>query len=113
VFTNIVDFDTQYGHRRDVNGYALALEQFDLRLGELLAQIKETDLVILTADHGCDPTFPGSDHTREYVPLLIRGEIQPGSIGIRETFADIGQSLAEYFHMAPMPYGKSFINLTD
>ncbi len=110
VFTNIVDFDTLYGHRRDVNGYALALEQFDLRLGELLAQVKESDLVILTADHGCDPTFAGTDHTREYVPLLAKGNIQSGSIGVRSSFADISQSLAEYFEIPKMPYGKSFIN---
>ncbi|WP_343861963.1 phosphopentomutase [Aliiglaciecola litoralis] len=113
VFTNIVDFDTLYGHRRDVNGYALALEQFDLRLGELLTHVKDSDLVILTADHGCDPTFPGSDHTREFVPLLSKGAFQSGSIGIRETFADIGQSLAEYFDMPPMSNGKSFINHTQ
>ncbi len=112
VFTNIVDFDTLYGHRRDVNGYALALEKFDLRLGELLAQVKDTDLVILTADHGCDPTFSGTDHTREYVPVLARGNIQSGSIGVRNTFADIAQSLAEYFDLTPMPFGKSFLNRT-
>ncbi|XOV79858.1 MAG: phosphopentomutase [Aestuariibacter sp.] len=113
VFTNIVDFDSLYGHRRDVNGYALALEQFDRRLSELLQQVSTTDLLILTADHGCDPTFPGTDHTREYIPVLATGKLNNGCVGVRDTFADVAQSLAAYFGLSPMAYGQSFINETN
>lgn len=110
VMTNFVDFDMLYGHRRDVAGYAKALEYFDHRLPELLALLKTDDLLILTADHGCDPTWHGSDHTREHVPILVYGpSVKPGSLGIRETFADIGQTLAHYFHLSPMEYGTSFL----
>jgi len=110
VFTNFVDFDSAYGHRRDVAGYAAALEYFDSRLPELLAILKEDDVLIMTADHGCDPTWPGTDHTREHIPVLVYGEKVPaGSLGRRETFADIGQSLAEYFGTSDMDYGKSFL----
>ena len=98
VFTNFVDFDMLYGHRRDVSGYAAALEYFDERLPELQALMKEDDIMILCADHGCDPTWPGSDHTREHIPVLVYGQsVTPGSLGKRETFADIGQSLAAFF----------------
>ena len=110
VFTNFVDFDSEYGHRRDVPGYANALEYFDRRLPEVLAQLKDGDVLILTADHGCDPTWPGSDHTRENVPVLVYGNsIKPGSLGLRNTFADIGQSLCGHFGLSPMEYGKSFL----
>lgn len=110
VFTNFVDFDSAYGHRRDVAGYAAALEYFDSRLPELLAILKEDDVLIMTADHGCDPTWPGTDHTREHIPVLVYGEkVKAGSLGRRETFADIGQSLAEYFGTSDMDYGKSFL----
>jgi len=110
VFTNFVDFDMLYGHRRKVDGYASALEYLDTRLPEVLALMGEGDLLILCADHGCDPTWPGSDHTREYIPVLAYGAgITPGSLGRRETFADIGQSLATHFNLAPMDYGTSFI----
>ena len=110
VFTNFVDFDSEYGHRRDVPGYANALEYFDSRLPEVLAQLKDGDVLILTADHGCDPTWPGSDHTRENVPVLVYGNsIKPGSLGLRNTFADIGQSLCGHFGLSPMEYGKSFL----
>lgn len=95
IVTNFVDFDQNFGHRRDVEGYAQALEQFDLRLPELYSLLREDDVVIITADHGCDPTLPGSDHTREHVPVLVYGKrIVPESLGIRDTFIDIGQSLA-------------------
>jgi len=111
VFTNFVDFDSEYGHRRDVAGYARALEYFDARLPELLDQLGEGDVVILTADHGCDPTWPGSDHTREHVPVLVYGKnIEPGSLGRRETFADIGQSIATYLDLPATEYGTSFLN---
>lgn len=110
VFTNFVDFDSHYGHRRDVAGYAQALEYFDTRLPELMAIMAPDDVLILTADHGCDPTWEGSDHTREHVPVLVYGKNIPAtSLGRRDTFADIGQSLAEYFGTSDMEYGKSFL----
>lgn len=110
VFTNFVDFDSSFGHRRDVAGYAEALEYFDSRLPEMLDVLQEDDVLILTADHGCDPTWPGTDHTREHIPVLVYGKkIPAGSLGRRETFADIGQSLAEYFGTSDMEYGKSFL----
>lgn len=110
VFTNFVDFDMLYGHRRDVPGYAAALEYFDQRLPELLAEMKADDVLIICADHGCDPTWPGSDHTREHIPVLVYGErVPPGPLGKRESFADIGQSLASYFELSPMDYGRSFL----
>ena len=107
VFTNFVDFDSSYGHRRDVAGYAAALELFDRRLPELLKLVKDEDIIIFTADHGCDPTWPGTDHTREHIPVLVYGpKVKPGSLGHRETFADIGQTVANYFGLSPMDYGK-------
>ena len=110
VFTNFVDFDSAYGHRRNVAGYAAALEYFDGRLPEILSMMKEDDVLILAADHGCDPTWSGTDHTREHIPVLVYGhKVAAGSLGRRETFADIGQSLAEYFGTTDMAYGKSFL----
>lgn len=110
VFTNFVDFDSSYGHRRDVPGYAAALELFDRRMPELLELVKEDDIIIFTADHGCDPTWRGTDHTREHIPVLIYGpKVKPGSLGHRETFADIGQTVAKYFDLSPMDYGKSML----
>ena len=110
VFTNFVDFDSHYGHRRNVAGYAAALEYFDKRLPEIIEMLDENDLLILTADHGCDPTWPGSDHTREHIPVLVYGKKVPaGSLGRRETFADIGRTLAQYFGTSDMEYGKSFL----
>ena len=110
VFTNFVDFDMLYGHRRDVEGYAAALEYFDSRLPELEAKMQDGDVLILTADHGCDPTWEGTDHTREHIPVIAAGKpIKAGPLGKRESFADIGQSLASYFDLEPMDYGKSFI----
>lgn len=110
VFTNFVDFDSAWGHRRDVAGYAAGLELFDRRLPELMAQMKPGDIMILTADHGCDPTWQGTDHTREHIPVLIYGhEVKPGSRGYRDTFADIGQTVAKYFGLSDMEYGKSIL----
>ncbi len=107
VFTNLVDFDSAYGHRRDVAGYAGALEYFDKRLPEVLEKMGDEDILIITADHGCDPTWPGSDHTREHIPVLVYGKnVKPGSLGRRKTFADIGQTLASYFDTTPMEYGE-------
>jgi len=111
VMTNFVDFDTLYGHRRDPEGYASALEAFDRRLPEVLAKLEPGDLLILTADHGNDPTWRGTDHTREQVPVLIAGDaIAPGNYGQRGTYADIGQTLAEHFGLSAMEYGRSFFD---
>jgi len=111
VFTNFVDFDMLYGHRRDVLGYAAALEYFDQRLPEMLQRLQDDDLLIICADHGCDPTREGSDHTREHIPVLVFGDrVSAGSLGKRDTFADIGQSLAEFFELEPMDYGVSFLS---
>ena len=110
VFTNFVDFDMLFGHRRDVEGYAAALEYFDNRLPEILDLIRDDDVLVITADHGCDPTWEGSDHTREHIPVLVYGSgVRSGALGKRETFADIGQSLATFFSLSPMDYGKSFL----
>ncbi|MDI6025556.1 phosphopentomutase [Corticibacterium sp. UT-5YL-CI-8] len=109
VFANFVDFDMLYGHRRDVAGYAAALEAFDRRLPEALSKLRDGDLLILTADHGCDPTWPGTDHTREQVPVigLLPGHAG-GSIGLRGTFADIGETVAEHLDLSHGPHGSSF-----
>jgi len=110
VFTNFVDFDSLYGHRRDAPGYAAALEYFDARLPELLERMNDGDILIITADHGCDPTWGGTDHTREYIPVLVCGkEIEARSLGKRSSFADIGQSLAAFFGLSAMEYGRSFL----
>lgn len=110
LFSNFVDFDTLYGHRRDVAGYAGAIEAFDTRLPELLAALQETDFLVITADHGCDPTTPGSDHTREHVPAVCFGpSLAPGYIGKRASFADIGQSIADHFGLPALPNGVSFL----
>lgn len=107
IFTNFVNFDSDYGHRRDIAGYAAALEEFDARLPELFALLKEDDVVVFTADHGCDPTWEGSDHTREFIPVLFYGKRVPvQNLGHRKTFADIGQTIATYFELSPMNYGE-------
>ena len=108
VFTNFVDFDTLYGHRRDLPGYAAALEAFDRRLPELEAQLRPGDIAVITADHGCDPTWPGSDHTREHIPAIFFGPgVVPGRLGLRRSFADIGQTLADFFQLARLASGQS------
>ncbi len=110
IFTNFVDFDMLYGHRRDVKGYARALEYFDRRLPEIAAVLRDEDIVFITADHGNDPTWTGTDHTREQVPVLMFGQrVKPANIGQRQTFADIAQTIAEYFSLEPFAYGKSFL----
>ena len=103
IFANLVDFDTQFGHRNDVAGYAANLERFDARLAELLPRLREDDLLVVTADHGNDPTTPSTDHSREYVPLLVAGaRVRAGvDLGTRQTFADLGQTLAEIFGVGP------------
>jgi phosphopentomutase len=110
IFSNLVDFDMLYGHRRDTEGFARALEHFDNRLPEIEAAMREDDLMIITADHGNDPTFPGTDHTREYAPLLVYGKsARPGvKLGTRESLSDIGQTIAENFGLR-LVAGESFL----
>src|SRR5262249_39052341 len=110
VFTNLVDFDTQYGHRNDVAGYARNLERFDGRLKTLLPRLRADDLLIVTADHGNDPTTSSTDHSREYVPLLVTGaQVRAADLGTRQTFADLGQTLAELFGVGRLSHGTSFL----
>lgn len=110
-YINLVDFDALYGHRRNPEGYKRALEEFDQQLGELIPKLKEDDLLIITADHGNDPTYKGSDHTREYVPLLTYNTKKLGvSLGIRGTFADVGATIADNFKVTMPKYGTSFLN---
>lgn len=110
IFANLVDFDTQYGHRNDVSGYARNLERFDARLAELLPHLRPSDLLVITADHGNDPTTPSTDHSREYVPILVMGAgTRPGvDLGERQTFADLAQTLADLFGVGPLAAGTSF-----
>ncbi len=111
IFANLVDFDMLYGHRRNVEGYASALEEFDKMLGEFTGLLEQEDILVITADHGCDPTFKGTDHTREFIPLLVYGKnISPEDLGIRETFADIGVSVLHHLGINNPGFpGKSFI----
>lgn len=112
IFVNLVDFDTVYGHRNNVEGYALNLERFDARLSELLPRLQPDDLLILTADHGNDPTTASTDHSREYVPVVAYGpHVRAGvNLGTRPTFADLGQTLAAVFGVGPLAHGTSFLN---
>jgi phosphopentomutase len=110
IFTNFVDFDTNFGHRRDVPGYAHCLETFDQRLPELLSRLREHDLILITSDHGNDPTWRGTDHTREHVPILIFGPgLEGGPLGRRDTFADMGASLARHLGVKAPAQGTSFL----
>jgi phosphopentomutase len=111
IFVNLVDFDTNYGHRNDVRGYQENLERFDRRLPEILAGVREDDLLVITADHGNDPTTPSTDHSREHVPVLAMcgGCARGSDLGTRETFADVGQTIAGVFGIAPLPSGTSFL----
>jgi phosphopentomutase len=110
VFTNLIDFDMKYGHRNDPEGYAGALEAFDCRLQELVDALDPNDILMITADHGCDPTTPGTDHSREYVPLLVFGNKlnKPGSLGVRASFADVGATISEALLKQKLDKGKSF-----
>lgn len=112
VFTNLVDFDSLYGHRRDPEGYARALMEFDARLPDIMAQIGEKDLLVITADHGNDPIHPGTDHTREYVPLLVWSPQlkTPATLGVRTTFADVGATVADNFGLTAPEHGSSFLS---
>ncbi|HEY9569430.1 MAG TPA: phosphopentomutase [Metalysinibacillus sp.] len=114
-FLNLVDFDANFGHRRDPQGYGEALEQFDARLPEILEALGEDDVLMITADHGNDPTFPGTDHTREYVPLLVYSPrfTQVTEMPLNETFADIAATIADNFDIKAPTYGKSFLPLLE
>jgi phosphopentomutase len=111
IFVNLVDFDTRFGHRNDPAGFAANLERFDVQLGALLPRLGRTDLLVVTADHGNDPTTPSTDHSREYVPVLASGpRVRCGvDLGTRTTFADLGATLAETFGVGPLAAGASFL----
>jgi phosphopentomutase len=110
IFANLVDFDTQYGHRNDVAGYAANLERFDVALGSLIGRLRPADVLVVTADHGNDPTTRSTDHSREYVPVFLMGAaIRPAvDVGTRASFADLGQTVASILGVPPVPYGVSF-----
>ncbi|HEY8205204.1 MAG TPA: phosphopentomutase, partial [Pyrinomonadaceae bacterium] len=111
IFSNFVDFDMLYGHRRDTEGYARALEQFDSRWPEIETAMRDDDLIMLTADHGNDPTFPGTDHTREYAPLVVYGRKAKAGVdlGTRASLSDIGSTIAENFGLR-LSAGTSFLS---
>ncbi|MBA5636451.1 phosphopentomutase [Duganella sp. LX20W] len=109
-FVNFVDFDQAFGHRRDVAGYSNALHEMDARLPEFMAKLREGDLVVVTADHGCDPTWTGSDHTREHIPMIFFGPgVQPRALGISDTFSDIGQTVAHHLGVQPLSNGTNLL----
>ncbi|MDP4089384.1 MAG: phosphopentomutase [Bacillota bacterium] len=112
IFTNLVDFDMKWGHRNDYRAYGKGLEDFDARLPEILSAMRENDILFITADHGCDPTTPGTDHTREYVPFIAYGKplTEGVNLGTRLTFADMGQTLTEIFEMEKIQNGSSFLD---
>lgn len=112
IFTNLVDFDMLYGHRNDIEGYGAALEAFDAKLPEIMDAMKDGDILIITADHGCDPAFPGCNHSREYIPILVYGKHlkQNANLGIRCTFADIGATVYEYIGLGAWHCGQSFLS---
>ncbi|KHO60978.1 phosphopentomutase [Thermoanaerobacter sp. YS13] len=111
IFTNLVDFDMLYGHRNDVEGYAKALKHFDNRLQEIMGKLTKEDLLIITADHGCDPTTPSTDHSREYVPLLVYSPLMTHGVnlGVRSTYSDVAATIAEIFKVGPTKHGTSFL----
>ena len=109
IFTNLVNFDQDYGHRRDIKGYAEALEYFDTRITEVLAALRDDDVLFITADHGCDPSWPGTDHTREYVPIIAyKNGMAEVNLGLRDTFADMGQTISDLLNVQSCEYGTSF-----
>ena len=112
IFTNLVDFDMLYGHRNNIEGYGKALEYFDSKLPEIMENMGEEDMLIITADHGNDPSTPSTDHSREYVPVLVYGKKlkRDVNLGTRGTFADIGQTILDFHGLPNMENGKSFIN---
>jgi phosphopentomutase len=108
LFANFIDFDSIYGHRRDVAGYAAALEAFDRRLSEFLVRLKADDLLVITADHGCDPTWTGTDHTREQVPVLVLGGDKSRDIGARSSFSDVAATVGVHLNIAGVANGVAF-----
>lgn len=112
IFTNLVEFDSEYGHRRDPVGYGKAIEAFDKRLPEIIDAMGDDDILILCADHGNDPTYKGSDHTREYIPIVVYGKnVKPGTdLGIRESFADLGATVAQFLGAKPTKIGQGFLD---
>jgi len=109
-FVNFVDFDQAFGHRRDIAGYSNALHEMDARLPEFMAKLKDGDLVVITADHGCDPSWPGSDHTREHIPMIFFGPgVAPRALAISETFSDIGATLAKHLGVTPLSNGSNLL----
>ena len=112
IFVNLVDFDSKYGHRRDPRGYGEALEQFDFRIPEIMKNLRDDDILIISADHGNDPCFKGFNHTRENIPLLVYGKNikENNYLGIRDTFADISATASEYFNVDKTGLGKSFLS---
>ena len=113
IFTNLVDFDAMYGHRRNIPGYRDALEAYDNRMPEILETMNDNDILILTADHGNDPSYKGSDHTREYIPMLVYGKgiKENVNLGTRKTFADIAATIADILEVTPPENGASFYGL--
>ncbi len=112
IFTNLVEFDSQWGHRNNVEGYAKGLEAFDARLPEIVENMKDTDILMINADHGCDPTMPGSDHSREHVPFLAYGKPLKENVDLktRKTFADLGQTISDIFDLEKLKNGESFLD---
>ena len=112
IYTNLVDFDMKWGHRRDVKAYKNSLEEFDGKLSQIIDRLMDRDVLFITADHGCDPTFKGTDHTREYVPFIAYGKglKQDVNLGTRNTFSDMGQTIAELFKLEKLQNGKSFLS---
>ncbi len=109
-FVNFVDFDQSFGHRRDIAGYSNALHEMDARLPQFLAKLRQGDLVVITADHGCDPSWPGSDHTREHIPMIFFGpSVTPQALPISETFSDIGATLAKHLGVKPLLHGTNLL----
>jgi phosphopentomutase len=109
IFANLVDFDTEYGHRRDVPGYAACLERFDALMPQIQGALRPGDLCIVTADHGNDPTWEGYDHTREHAPILVLGDVTPGPIGERASFADIAETIAAKLGLPKGAHGRSWL----
>ena len=112
LMANFVDFDSQYGHRRDVAGYAKCIEDFDAALGDFLPQLQDDELLVITADHGNDPTWRGTDHTRERVPLLLYSPAFTAAVdvGIRQTYADLGMTIMDNFGLTGLEFGTSFLS---
>jgi len=111
IWSNLVDFDSKFGHRNDYKGYYNAIKEFDEKLPAIMENLKEDDILIITADHGCDPTTASTDHSREYIPILVYGKnIKPGStLGVRKTFSDIGKTVLDYLEIENELYGESFL----